>query len=201
MHNLKHSEPDKASAVKKLILIGASTGGPGHIQKIVQSLPTDFSAAVVLAQHIADEYIPSFVNQLKMGYDGDILAVKDQLTIQAGKIYICSFLTQIKLAANRLNFHQEKSRIGRYNPDIDQLFESASLLTSRYQVMGVILTGIGDDGVQGCKQLSENGGTCITESETTAVVYGMPLQAKLKIKNISIQGLDEIIQTIKVFGR
>lgn len=191
---MKHSEP------KTLILIGASTGGPGHIQKIVQVLPKDFAATIIIAQHIGDEYIPTFVSQLQRRSALKVVAVSDQLAVLSGHIYVCSHMTQLVVNSKQLKFSQTKQENARYNPDIDHLFVSAATLTAAYMVVGIILTGVGDDGARGCKVLSDSGGTCIAESKTSAVVYGMPLQAKLQSKNISVNTLEEIIQNIKSFG-
>jgi two-component system, chemotaxis family, protein-glutamate methylesterase/glutaminase len=191
---LKPSEP------KALILIGASTGGPGHIQKIIQALPADFSAAIIIAQHMGDEYIPSFVNQLQHISALNVVAVSNQLAVLPGHIYICSLMTKLKPSRSGLTFTQKKQEMARYNPDIDSLFESASLLTSTYKITGFLLTGIGDDGAKGIKALSDKGVSCIAESETTAVVYGMPFQAKLLVKDISVKSLGDIIQAIKLLG-
>lgn len=191
---MKHSEP------KALILIGASTGGPGQIQKIVQALPKDFAATIVIAQHIGDEYIPSFVNQLQRRSALKVLAVEDKLAVLSAHIYVCSHMTQLVVNTNRLEFSQAKQENARYNPDIDHLFVSAAQLTAAYTVAGIILTGVGDDGARGCKALSDSGALCIAENEASAVVYGMPLQAKLQSKNISVSSLDEIIQNIRKIG-
>lgn len=191
---MKHSEP------KALILIGASTGGPGQIQKIVQTLPKDFAATIVIAQHIGDEYIPSFVNQLQRRSALKVLAVEDKLAVLSAHIYVCSHMTQLVVNTNQLEFSQTKQEKARYNPDIDYLFVSAAQLTITYRVAGIILTGVGDDGARGCKALSDSGALCIAESEASAVVYGMPLQAKLQSKNISVSSLDEIIQNIRTIG-
>jgi len=194
MLSLKHSEP------KTLILIGASTGGPGHIQKIIQALPADFSATIIIAQHIGNEYIPSFVKQLQHVTALNVVAVTHQLAILPGHVYICSFMTGLEVAASGLAFVQKKQEMERYNPDIDSLFESAALLPPTYKITGIILTGVGDDGAKGIKALSDKGRPCIAESEDTAVVYGMPFQAKCLVKDILVKPLGAIIQTIKLLG-
>lgn len=195
MLSLKHSEP------RTLILIGASTGGPGHIQKIIQALPSDFSATIIIAQHMGAEYIPSFVKQLQHVTTLNVVAVIDQLAVLPGHIYICSFMTRLGSgAAGGLVFVQKIQEMERYNPDIDSLFESAALLPRAYKTTGIILTGVGEDGAKGIKALADKGRPCIAESEGSAVVYGMPFQAKLLVKNISVKDLGEIIQIVKLLG-
>jgi two-component system chemotaxis response regulator CheB len=195
MHNSNHLEQ------VKIILIGASAGGPGHIQKIINSLPSDFSAAVIIAQHIGDDFIPSFVNQLKQNCEIEIEAVSDEVEVNPGKVYICSRVTEFKLSNQRPLLGQIESKQARYNPDIDILFASASILIPYHSIMSIILTGVGDDGTKGSQVLSIAGATCIAESEVSAVVYGMPMQAKLSVDNILVQSLDQIIQSMVVFGR
>ncbi len=192
---MKRSEP------KEIILIGASTGGPGHIQKIIQALPANFSAAIIIAQHMGDQYIHSFVSQLQHVSDINVMAVTDQLAILSGHVYICSLLTRLKSSELGLTFIQKEHEMERYNPDIDSLFESAALLTTTHGVTAFLLTGVGDDGAKGIKALSDKGASCIAESEATAIVYGMPLQAKLLVSNILVKSLGDIIQSIKLLGR
>jgi two-component system chemotaxis response regulator CheB len=194
MHNLNPLEP------VKIILIGASTGGPGHLLKIIKSLPSDFSAAIIIAQHMGDDFIPSFVNQMKQSCKIEIEAVSDEVEVNSGKVYICSRVTEFKWSNQRSSLCQIEGKQARYNPDIDALFASASILAAYHSIMSIILTGVGDDGAKGSQILSMAGAICIAESEVSSVVYGMPLQAKLAVDNISVQSLDQIIQSIATFG-
>ena len=89
----------------------------------------------------------------------------------------------------------------RFNPDIDTLFKSAVNLKDKFTVMSVILTGIGDDGSDGCFKLIEEGIECIGENEESAVVFGMPKKAKEKNQKVKLKSLEEIIKEIKEFGK
>jgi len=194
MHNLKHLKQ------AKIILIGASTGGPGHIQKILSSLSSDFSATIVIAQHMGNEYISSFVKQLNSACKLRVSYAQHQEKLLPSHIYVVSSLTQIDFLKNHLAFNKQDSLHSQYNPDINGLFSSAAKLTNNTSLLGIILTGIGDDGARGCKLLSEAGAECIAESETTAIVYGMPMQAQKISKNIKVMTLEQIIQRINNFG-
>jgi len=189
----------KASGLKHLVLIGSSTGGPGHLQKIVKALPLGFTGTLIIAQHIAHEFIPSFVNQLQQHCLLDVIPVRERLQVLPGKVYICSLTSTLGLISNTLYFHQTECNASGYNPNINRLFESASAFIKQLNTVEIILTGIGDDGVKGLQSFSESGGYCIAESESSAIVYGMPFQATKHIKRLSVQNLDEIIQTIKRF--
>lgn len=195
MPSLKHSKPDR------LILIGCSTGGPGHLHKIVKSLTHDFSATLIIAQHITNKFIPSFISQLNKESKIEVLRGNDKIPILRGKIYVCSNVSRLKNVNSHLILEQTTNIAKGYNPDINILFSSAAKLADCYHMLGIIMTGIGDDGAQGIKELAQKGASCIAESESSAIVYGMPLQAKLRVKDINQKHLDDIITSINRFGR
>jgi len=194
MRSLNHSEPER------LVLVGASTGGPGHLRQIVESLDMNFSAALIIAQHMEDQFIPSFVKQLQHLSKRPVTSVRNSERLLAGTIYLCTMMTKLVFDSSQLKITQRSVCSIRFNPDIDYLFESAAEIAHRVPVMGVILTGIGDDGAKGCQALAEAGGTCIAECESTAIVNGMPMQARRLIPDIRVQKLDEISRSINQFG-
>ncbi len=194
MPNLKPLEPNK------IILIGASTGGPGHIKKILTALKPEFNATIIIAQHMGNEYIPSFVKQLNSICCHNVNSVVSDNLLLASQVYVSSLLTSIKISSKGLSCLQKKPIASGYNPDIDYLFTSAAKISDQISVLGIILTGIGSDGVNGCRLIAENGGECIAESETSAIVDGMPMQARKTVPNIKILSLNEIINEINLFG-
>ncbi len=194
MPSLKSSKPHK------IILIGASTGGPGHIKKILSSLAGELEASIVIAQHMGREFIPSFTQQLNSNCGYKVAEVKQDLHLSPATIYICNLKTAIEFNKNRLSFSLKKTPQNGYNPDINHLLSSVAKIADQVEILGVILTGIGNDGATGCKQLSAQGGQCIAESELTAIVNGMPLQAKKLNKNIEVLSLENIIKRINSWG-
>ena len=194
MPNLKHLEPDK------IILIGASTGGPGHIKKILTALKPEFSATIIIAQHMGNEYIPSFVKQLNSICCHEVSPVIPEKILLASHVYVSSLLTSITMDSRGLSCLEKYPEKSGYNPDINYLFTSAARIAHQVSVLGIILTGIGSDGVNGCQLLSEQGVECIAESETSAIVDGMPMQARINVKNIKVMSLNEVISKINLFG-
>ncbi len=190
--NLKHSE------LKKFVLIGASTGGPGQIERIINSLNPLHCTAIVIAQHMVDGFIPSFMHRLGNSSKNSVAMAENNALIEAGNIYVCHGHTQIIRKMSQPYFLQETAPKDSYNPDINLLFGSFSGFTKDIETMAVILTGIGEDGVNGCNELSLNGAQCITEN-AHAIVDGMPSRARLVIANIKVSGINEIIKTIKEF--
>lgn len=204
MLSSKYSKPNR------LILIGASTGGPGHIQEILSRLDESFQATIVIAQHMGEEYIPSFVQQLDASIAPRVNPLGHQDELLAGQIYICVRTTRLNFHAGRLIAEQCScsDSVHSYNPEINTLFTSAANLTSKHvpesisalNVLGIILTGIGDDGAEGCQTLLQNGVECIAESKKSAVVYGMPMQAVKMNPDVKALDLEQIIEKIKHFG-
>ena len=192
-HNLKHSVPNK------IVLIGASTGGPGQIQKIIIALPKMHSTSVIIAQHMVKDFLPSFVKRLQEISFNSVLMAEEHQSIQKGFIYICDGNTSVKKEHSDLLFAQQNAPQNSYNPNINVLFNSLVPFTKDIEIMSVILTGIGDDGVHGCEQLSLNNSRCITESEKSAIVDGMPNRARAVVPNIKVLDIGDIINEIKDF--
>ncbi len=184
----------------KLVLIGASTGGPAHIEKILSTLPKPLTYTIVIAQHMGAEFLPSFVKRLSLKTGHPILLSENNQVLQKGHIYITTNHCSLFTDAHNIKFRVEHSSSAMFNPEINQLFSSAVSIASTNKLLAILLTGIGDDGVQGCQLLAQHGAKCIAESERTAVVYGIPARAKEQVQNIKILDLDEIIQAIQTFG-
>lgn len=190
----------KSLEPKKLILIGASTGGPAHLEKIVAALSEDFGAAIIIAQHMGDEFIPSFAKRLNERSKLEIVQAYQDAILCYGKVFIVSQHSELHVHNNHIAISVRENTYAHFNPDINALFLSAVKLTDRCEILAIILTGIGEDGADGCSMLDAKGVKCVAESQKTAVVYGMPARAIERSKNIHSKDLYEIIEIIKKFG-
>ncbi|MDT8339686.1 MAG: CheB methylesterase domain-containing protein [Sulfurimonas sp.] len=184
---------------KKLVVIGASTGGPGQIEKIIKSLPVLRDTVVLIAQHMSMDFIPSFTKRLKELSVNTIGMAQDGTFIESGNIYLCHGMTSVKKDGYGLKFQVELSQQYKYNPDINTVFNSLVPFAQSIEILGVILTGIGDDGVDGCKQLSLSGVRTVTQDEKSAIVDGMPSRARKEIQNIEIADTQTIQEKIRSF--
>lgn len=193
MQNSKHSVPDR------IVLIGASTGGPGQIQRIITALPKLNGVTIIIAQHMTKGFIPNFMNRLKQYTNNGVSMAENNQDLFSDFIYFCSGDTTIIKNNFTLSFSNKDALENTYNPDINILFHSAVVLMPHIKILSVILTGIGDDGVNGCKALSEHGGKCITETQQSAIVDGMTSRARQHVPNITALDIKDIIQTIKEF--
>ena len=189
----------KYSIPAKIILIGASTGGPKQIEKIVKSLPILTSTTIIIAQHMVEGFIPSFAKRLKEYTANQISMAKNNIYLKAGHIYLCSGFTTLTKSDLQLFFNNKAANNDEYNPDINTIFNSLVPFVKDIEIFTVILTGIGDDGVDGCKRLSLNGVKSITESEQSAIVDGMPCRAREEVPNIEVSDIDGIIDRIRKF--
>lgn len=184
----------------KLILIGASTGGPAHIEKILCALQEPMDFTVIIAQHMGSEFLPSFIKRLALKTHHSIELAQDKEIVQSGTVYIADRHCALVANGSYLEFRVTTPSHAPYNPEINYLFRSAAKLAPKYKLLATLLTGIGDDGVEGCLELSQNGIKCIAESQKTAIVYGMPARAKERIPSIQVMDLDDIIREIQNFG-
>ena len=187
--------------IKKIVIIGASTGGPSHIQKILSDFEVFDDTVVLIAQHIGAEYIPSFVSQLQKISKMKIHDIHSDTVLEASNIYVLSGKCELsKSGANGLILRYEKSS-QTYNPNINHIFSSVSKFCSKYEVLSIILTGIGDDGALGCKMIHDNGGLCVAESKESAIIYGMPMRAKELNDSIKVEHLKNISNIVREFVR
>ena len=184
----------------KIVLIGASTGGPGHLKKILSAMSEHFSMSIIIAQHMNGTFIPSFINQFSSELHVPVHAINDQIELKASEIYICSTNSRLKKHSYVLQVEPMPNLETPYNPCVDTLFFSAVEYCKEYNILAVLLTGIGQDGALGLSELQKNGATCFAESEESAIVFGMPKRAVEINPAIEAKHLNDIIQIIKAFG-
>ncbi len=115
-------------------------------------------------------------------------------------MYICAKHCEFSKKDFKLYLEKANGVMSYYNPSIDHLFLSAVKLCKDYDILAILLTGIGQDGAQGLSELKEAGAVCIAESEESAIVYGMPKKAVELNSNIKVMHLDEIVKYIEGFG-
>lgn len=183
---------------QKLILIGASTGGPGHLKKLLTGISLPINASIIIAQHMSKNFVGSFASRLSQELNSDVELLNNKVTLK-NKIYICA-QNSIILNSQILTANIDQSgAITTYNPNVNMLFNSAVPICKIADVMGILLTGIGDDGASGLNELYKAGAKCIAENEQSAIVYGMPRRAKDINPNLEIANLDMIRTNLQRF--
>ncbi|WP_267523219.1 CheB methylesterase domain-containing protein [Campylobacter sp. MG1] len=182
--------------MRKVILIGASTGGPGHIKYLLQNLDLN-NSVVVIAQHMQASFLPSYANQLNKECLSEVVLLENPCFLDDKKIYICQHNTEL-FSNLRANFN---NGVFPFCPNVDLLFNSASKLTKDYEILAILLTGIGDDGAKGLFELYKKGAKCIGESEKSCIVYGMPKRAYELNNNLLQLDINNIRKEILAFVR
>ncbi|MDQ1297983.1 MAG: two-component system, chemotaxis family, protein-glutamate methylesterase/glutaminase [Campylobacterota bacterium] len=183
-----------------LIFIGASTGGPSRIHTIVSSLSHDFRGAIIIAQHMGAEFISSFIKQLQKITSLNIEEIKRGVAVALGTIYVCEVTSRLVIKEGRLWLEPALGVEHFYSPEVNTLFHSASLIDRSIERIGIILTGIGDDGALGALALSQSGAQCYFESEESATVFGMPRCAKELVPSGEVISMDDIVKVIQHVG-
>lgn len=185
---------------EKLILIGASTGGPGHLKDIFSNLTPDFTTPIIIAQHMNHVFIESFVKQFNSELDLGVVMSETKHCIEKKHIYVCAKHCELTKKGHDLELVGCDFVKSHYNPSIDHLFQSAIPFVKDYDILAILLTGIGQDGAMALSNLQKAGATCIAESKESAIVYGMPKAAIEINPNIQALSLKKIISKIKQFG-
>ncbi len=160
---------------KKLIFIGASTGGPGLIEQIITALKFPIEGSIIIAQHMQREHLHSFAERL-----GRIGNIPVQFAIHAtqienGRIYVLGDTVHLVEKNNRIII-EEITKKGFYHPTIDELFFSAAALRDVIKI-AYLLSGIGADGAKGLLSLKSAGYKTVAQDAASSIVYGMPKNA------------------------
>jgi len=177
--------PPPNIAARFIVGIGSSTGGPTALLDIISRVPEKYPGAIVIAQHMPDKFTKTFAERLDRKSALHVTEAKDGDLVTARRAFICPGKKCMELVItpnpSGMGWNEVRLRVtdpsphDRYIPSADRLLRSLGLLGARAH--GIILTGMGDDGVAGARAIRAGGGIIIAESEETAVVYGMPRAA------------------------
>ena len=160
---------------KKVILVGASTGGPSQIKNILSEI-TSLSCTVIVAQHMKEEVLPFFIKDLKDSLKPKVQVTPTILSFNEPSIVICSQSSVLKKSYENFELVTDKEQ-QFYTPDINKLFNSFVNFSDEFDITILIMTGIGSDGVDAAKKLKNRGATIIAQDEKSSPVYGMPKAA------------------------
>ncbi|RTE86124.1 MULTISPECIES: chemotaxis response regulator protein-glutamate methylesterase [Gammaproteobacteria] len=189
----------------KLVAIGTSTGGPVALQTVLTALPATFPVPIVLVQHMPAAFTKAFAERLnglckisvKEAQDGDVLKPGHAYLAPGGK----QMLVEGRSGSGKLRIRADDSDKLTYRPSVDLTFASISKSYGG-DVLGIILTGMGADGREGCRMLKQQGSTIWAQDKDTCVVYGMPqavAAAGISERDIPIQDVANHI--IKAFEK
>lgn len=161
---------------ERVVAVASSTGGPEALSILLSALPEDFPFPILVAQHISDGFMGGLVEWLKRLSKMEIKVGEEGERIDPGRVYFSPSERHMKINARRAITWVDRQPSDIYRPSCDILLSSVAE-TCGPQSVGVILTGMGHDGVLGMKRIRERGGKTIAQDEKTSVVFGMPREA------------------------
>jgi len=186
--------------------IGSSTGGPSALKIILNKLPADFPAGVAISQHMPKGFTASFAERLNKSSMIRIKEARDGDEFEPGKALLCpggSHMFFRRSGEKVITVLRERKTTDKYVPSVDIMMASLAEVYGS-MAMGIVLTGMGNDGATGMLDIKKAGGYTIVESEETAVVFGMPsevIKAGAAGRVLPVSEIpDEIIRLIKPVG-
>jgi two-component system chemotaxis response regulator CheB len=197
------SAPHTYVSPKHVVCIASSTGGPSALLEIFGKIPPTTSAAFLVAQHMPDKFTRTFAERLDRRGPVRTAEGQDNDAVARMTGFVCPGRQCMELysVGQELRLKVVPSGPGdRYVPSADRLLKSAAAVAGA-KCIAVILTGMGDDGVEGARAILEAGGSILAESQETAVVYGMPgavVRAGLPAKVLALPQIAEFLAQLPV---
>ncbi len=163
---------------EKVIVIGASTGGTEALKALLQQLPPD-SPGLVIVQHMPEKFTATFAKHLDDACSITVKEAEDNDTVLRGRALLAPGNRHMILKRSGARYYvsvKDGPLVSRHRPSVDVLFRSAAQYAGSNAV-GIILTGMGDDGAKGLLEMRQTGAYNIAQDEATSVVFGMPKEA------------------------
>jgi two-component system, chemotaxis family, protein-glutamate methylesterase/glutaminase len=183
------------------VFIGSSTGGVIGVERILTSLPSDFPAPIFLIQHLPELFVESFADRLNDKTELTVRIAEDGMHVKNGVVYVApgGYHTEIACAITGMSCPEgeayirltESPVVCGYRPSISVLMKSAAPVY-RTHAIGILLSGMGVDGVDGLETIAQHGGKTIVQDEESSVVFGMGSAA------VEIGAVDEILPIEKM---
>ena len=164
----------RPTSAVRLIMIGTSTGGPTALTMLIAGLPARLSAPVAVALHIPPGYTHALAARLDKQSPLRVVEAEDGLALVPGLVALAPGGIHLRVERDGDALRARLStRPLPYMPSVDELFRTGAAAVGA-GALGVVLTGMGDDGLAGAREIAAAGGSLITEAASTCVVYGMP---------------------------
>lgn len=180
-----------------VMVIGASTGGPPALETLLAQFPDSFPYPIVVAQHLPKSFATSFADRLRRQCQLAVVRAEQDTKLAPGTIYIAvgGTTTTIRRENDELFFEVHKNNSDIETPRISQLMISAAE-ACHDKTIGIILTGMGRDGLDGMEQIKKVGGKTIVQDEATSAVYGMGREVVQKGLADAVLPLATIAETV-----
>lgn len=192
--NEPNKKPDKLPAINyRALAIGISTGGPISLQKVIPFLSKKINVPIFIVQHMPPKFTSSLADRLNALSPLEVKEAEEGEVVRNGVVYIAQGGHHMTFVRDGLNNIIIKISDNIYNsvhkPSVDVMIESAQEIYGKF-LLGVIMTGMGKDGLEAIKKLKKIGGHCIAQDEESCVVYGMP-------RVIVVNGLADLVAPLE----
>ncbi len=167
-----------AKTTEMVVCVGASTGGTEALRELLEALPAN-SPGIVIVQHMPEKFTAAFAKRLNGLCEVEVKEAVDGDPVLRGHVLIAPGDKHMLLERKGARYEvsvREGPLVSRHRPSVDVLFRSAAR-SAGSNAMGVIMTGMGDDGARGMKEMSQAGAYTVAQDEATSVVFGMPKEA------------------------
>lgn len=171
----KQSQRPPASGSLTCICMGASTGGPTAVQRILEAIDHSLNIPVLISQHMPRAFTSVFSQRLNLLVDAEVKEAEDMEKPSPGTVYVSPGNRHMEIREGRIRLINPDLN-DRYIPSVDRLLSSASSAYGK-GLAAVILTGMGNDGATGIRDVHHNNGRILTEAPESCIVYGMPKAA------------------------
>ena len=169
--------PAGAARSVDMVVIGISTGGPQALKRLIPRLPAELAVPIAIVLHMPVGYTELYASKLNEQSALHVIESRGGETIEKGNVYLAPagrHLTMRRTPSGEVETHLDVRPVDTlYRPSVDALFQSAAEVYGS-RVLGIVMTGMGSDGREGAAWIKAKGGTILTESEASCVVYGMP---------------------------
>ena len=193
-------KPEKAivETTEKVVVVGASTGGTEALREFLEAFPED-APGIVIVQHMPEHFTAAFAKRLDGICRVNVKEAEDNDTVLRGRALVAPGNRHTLLKRSGTRYYVEVKEgplVCRHRPSVDVLFRSAARYAGKNSI-GVIMTGMGDDGARGMREMRDGGAYTIAQDEASCVVFGMPNEA-IKLGGVDlVLGLGSIAQEVQ----
>ncbi|UFH50059.1 protein-glutamate methylesterase/protein-glutamine glutaminase [Pseudomonas sp. KNUC1026] len=190
-----------ARTTERLVALGTSTGGTQALERVLTALPR-VSPAILVVQHMPEKFTAAFAQRLNSLCAVQVREAQDNDRVLPGQVLIAPGGRHMMLARSGAQYHVrvvDGPAVNRHKPSVDVLFRSMARFAGA-NATGVLMTGMGDDGARGLKEMLEAGADTFAQDEASCVVFGMPREAIKLGAARHIIGLDSIAEVITRAG-
>jgi len=198
----RQSLVQRMPATEPIVAIGASTGGTEALREVLEALPAD-SPAVLIVQHMPEKFTAAFARRLDAGCIVRVREAVDGDPVEQGLVLVAPGNQHMQLVRTGMRYSVrivDGPHVSRHRPSVDVLFRSVAQSAGR-NALGMLLTGMGDDGARGLLEMRQMGSVTIAQDEESSVVFGMPKEAIQRGAASRVLPLARMAGEIAAFGR